>query len=126
MKTLKVILCTLLFCLIVPAMLPAQTATPKAIVNGAGGGTIPYDVLISSTVLVDQPGYEVTGFTVTLVRDGDLVSVAVEGNRVSKAAANYIRVLPAGNKVFYENIRCKDASGQFLDLGSLTFIVSRP
>lgn len=96
-------------------------AGAKALINGTNGGEITISELNEATISIDIPGYNITSFTVTLNVGDDLCNVVqTEGNTLNKRQTTLVDKQNAGDKVYVEDIVCKNQQGQEFTVSSIT------
>lgn len=101
-----------------------NTQELKISVAGIQGGDIRADMLISNSLTTNMAGLTVKSFTVTMNINGDLLSIVVTGDKLNKDAANHVRTLPAGSKVFLENVNCTDNAGNLYTAPPVVFVIA--
>ena len=83
--------------------------------------------LIESELLTDINGYTVVSFDLTLnvktIGNADLVTSSNTGNKISERQAALLRKQNPGDKVYIENIKCKDPQGNECVLSALKFVI---
>ena len=95
----------------------------SAVINGLSGGEVSMDFLTANEITVDKAGYSVSSFTVTLKIGEDLVSLTNPGNLLNERQSTLVRKQNPGDKVYIEEITCKDKNGNTYSLPPMTFII---
>ncbi|HNW69392.1 MAG TPA: hypothetical protein PKI01_03245 [Bacteroidales bacterium] len=119
------------FTLFVTSMSTAQNNVAKpglldganAVINGVKGGEVNMDFLTANEILVDKAGYNVESFTLTLKIGEDLVSLTNTGNLLNERQSTLVRKQNPGDKVYIEDIICKDKNGKTYSLPPMTFVI---
>lgn len=102
---------------------PSLLDGAAAVMNGVKGGEVNMDLLTANEILVDKAGYTVISFVLTLKVGGDLVSLTNTGNLLNARQTTLVRKQNPGDKVYIEEIICKDKDGNTFSLPPMTFII---
>jgi len=95
----------------------------SAVINGVKGGEVNMDFLTANEISVDKAGCSVISFVVTLKVGEDLVTLASTGNLLNARQSTLVRKQNPGDKVYIEEIICKDENGRTYSLPPMTFVI---
>jgi hypothetical protein len=93
---------------------------PIAMVANSKGGRISRDILIAQGAVIPKmenfdfnlkPTPVITGFRMTLYRNGELVELDGTGNRFTEKMVNELKKTRSGDKVYIDYIRVKMPDG---------------
>ena len=101
---------------------------PIATVAGTRGGTIDQNLLLAQRAVLAKMEnfefdmqFEVTGFTVSTVRDGYMRRQETDGAVFTEEQKNLIETAVPGSNIIISNITAQGPDGRTRDLGSITF-----
>jgi gliding motility-associated protein GldM len=101
---------------------------PVATVAGTRGGTIEKGLLLAQRAVlatmedfVFDLNFDVTGFTVSTIRDGYMRKQEAEDAVFTEEQKNLIEMAAPGSNIIISNIRAEGSDGSNRDLGSITF-----
>lgn len=95
----------------------------SAVMNGLSDGEVSMDFLTANEITVDKAGFSISSFTVSLKIGGDMVSLTNTGNLLNERQSTLVRKQKPGDKVYIEEIICKDENGKTYSLHSMTFVI---
>jgi gliding motility-associated protein GldM len=103
---------------------------PVAVVAGKEGGKIVRNVLAAQAVVMAEMKdfdfeleYKVTGFNVSVLKNGFIQDARSNDNRFTEEQKELIKNTPRSSKVQIEDIRAKGPDGRTRNLGTLTFVL---
>ena len=101
---------------------------PVATVAGERGGTIAKNLLLAQRAVLAKMenfefdmSFEVTGFTVSTIRDGYMTRQEADGPVFTEEQKNLIELAAPGSQIIISNIQAQGPDGRTRDLGSITF-----
>ena len=99
---------------------------PHATIAGRNGGIISKDLLLKQEELRVEMGdfdfdlnFEVTEFTVSAVIKGFVREFNSKSNQITDNQKNLIKVIKPGQKVYFQDIKCKGPDGTIRDLSPI-------
>jgi gliding motility-associated protein GldM len=99
---------------------------PIAYVGGVKGGQIAKGTLIAAGGIIPKMDnfdfdlyFQITSFTLTMNKAGDLVSETTTGSKYSAKMSSMLNSASRGQKVYFEDIKAKGPDGTTRNLGSI-------
>ena len=100
---------------------------PVAYVGGVKGGPIPKGTLVASGGIIPKMEnfdfelyFQITSFTLTMNKAGDLVSESTNGSRYSPKMISMLNSVSRGQKLYFEDIKAKGPDGRTRNLGTIS------
>jgi hypothetical protein len=101
---------------------PAKLDGAGVMISGVkGGGEITVIALTENEISVDKDGFSVSSFVFTVSIGDDLVSLTNSGNKLSERQKALALKKNPGEKVYIEDIICKDNEGNAYSLSPVFF-----
>lgn len=107
-----------------------RVPNPVPVVAGKEGGKISRGILAAQAVVLAEMKdfdfeleYKVTGFNVSVLKNGFIQDERSSDNRFTDAQKELIKNTPRSSKVQIEDIRAKGPDGKTRNLGTMTFVL---
>ncbi len=104
---------------------------PVAYVANVKGGPVAKGTLIAAGGIIPKMdnfdfdlNFQITSFTLTMNKAGDLVSESVVGGRYSAKVTSMLNSASRGQKVYFEDIKAKGPDGTTRNLGSIALKIN--
>jgi hypothetical protein len=99
---------------------------PVAYVGGVKGGPIAKGTLVASGGIIPRMDnfdfdlfFQITSFTLTMNKAGDLVSESTTGSKFSAKMTTMLNSASKGQRIYFEDIKAKGPDGTTRNLGSI-------
>jgi len=117
-------ICILLLCSFSQKSLRTGKTELKATIAGISSGEISKDVLLETgTILCSDQKFEIIYFSLSVMKENDLIVYNGSGNTITDSMKGLIRELETGTKIVIDEIGARSPNDQIIKLPALILIL---